>query len=155
MATGIGDPWGWPELDWAVRNPEELVARLSASGVRASALIDVPKSNFNTRPALVFDPLDRVSYQALVDATSVQLIGQLAPGAYGTRLSRTDPVRGLYTIDNEWDWYRERLQSLNRVNDFALLTDIVSFFAIIPIKNLSEAIRHRANNGITKKGSAT
>src|SRR5438477_3574210 len=145
------DPWGWPEMDWAVRNAEVLVKRLDGTGVRATAPIDVPKYNFTTRPALVFDPIDRLCYQALVDATSVQLIGKLPPWAYGTRLARTDPVRGLYTIRNEWSWYRERLQSLNRVNAFALVADIVSFFSSIPAVTLCDAVLQRARNAVTTR----
>src|SRR5207247_1765043 len=124
-----------------------------STGVRASAPIDVPKSNFSTRPALVFDPIDRYCYQALIDATSVQMIGNLPPWAYGTRLARTDPVRGLYTTKNEWLWYRERLQSLSQVNSHALVSDIVSFFASIPPDTLSEAMRQRADNELTHRAS--
>jgi hypothetical protein len=106
------DPWGWPEMTWALSNAQVVIQRLDAAGVRASVAIDVPKTNFATRPALVFDPLDRLCYQALVDAVSVQLIASLPPWAYGTRLSRVDPKRGFYTIRNEWAWYRDRLQAL-------------------------------------------
>lgn len=145
------DPWGWPELAWVRANTHVLLDRLEAQGVRASALIDVPKVNFATRPALVFDPVDRYCYQALVDAVSVQMIGDLPAWAYGSRLARTETRRGVYTTRSEWEWYRGRLQSLNQVNSDALVTDIVSFFASIPPPNLCDAIEQRANNAITRR----
>ncbi len=82
------DPWRWAELDWLVPNhlEEYAVPRLNAGGVKQTAKLDVAKENFAVRPAVVLDPLDRLLYQALVDALSVRLIGSLPVWAYGWRL---------------------------------------------------------------------
>jgi hypothetical protein len=143
------DPWGWPETDWAVRKqPSLLVARLNSAGVQQSARLDVPKEGFASRPAIVMDPIDRIIYQALVDRLSVDLIGDMRPWAFGWRLPRKDPDRGRYSDNaSEWDWYRSRMSFLAAFNKFALATDVVSFFANIPIDRACEQIVTRGGSG--------
>lgn len=98
------DPWGWPEMDWAVRRePDLIVARLNASGVRGVAKIDVAKENFSVRPAIIMDPLDRVIYQALVDRLSLEFIGEMKGWVFGWRLPVQDPDRGRYA-NNSKQW---------------------------------------------------
>jgi hypothetical protein len=140
------DPWGWPELDWAAaERPDIIVARLNGRGVQRSAKLDVPKENFATRPAMVMDPVDRLIYQALVDRVSVQVIGDMRPWVYGWRLSRRTPKSGRYaTNSDEWEWYRTRLSRLAGRFRFGLTTDIVSFFASIPVDRLCDEITARA-----------
>jgi hypothetical protein len=137
------DPWGWPELDWVVNGhlPQFAVPRLNATGVKAAAKLDVPKENFSLRPAIVFDPLDRLIYQALVDRLSVGLIGELPVWAYGWRLSPENPQRGSYEPnDREWERFRDHLARLASYDAGALTTDIVSFFGSIPVGPLTEQI---------------
>lgn len=147
------DPWSWPELDWVVESKPDLVlARLKSSGVHRVSKIDVPKEKFSTRPAVVMDPLDRLAYQALIDVSSVALIGDLRPWVFGWRLARGAPSAGRYVSNKqEWKAYRARLKLLVRLYDVALVTDIVSFFASIPIDRLSEDIRQLARNDVTKR----
>ncbi len=146
------DPWGWQEIDWLVANRPDLVAaRLDATGVRPALQIDVPKVDFATRPGLIFDPLDRLCYQAMIDTLSSRLIGDLPKWAYGVRLKRRAPSPGVYAIAKEFDRYRRRLQRLARQEPYALKTDIVSFFSSIPTQNLCEAITQRARNDLTRR----
>lgn len=99
----------------------------------------VPKDNFGTRPAVVIPPLDRLAYQALVDLTSRSLIGDLAWWAYGWRLPRKDPEPGNYSPNGtEWKLYRNWLSRLAGTYGYGLLTDVVSFFASVPIERISE-----------------
>lgn len=143
------DPWGWPETDWVVsRHPEILVARLNGRGVQRVARLDVPKENFATRPAMVLDPIDRILYQALVDRASVDLIGSMSWWAFGWRLGRKKPERGSYAENGkEWDSYRTRLSWLAESYHFGLTTDIVSFFATIPVDRICEELDARIGRG--------
>jgi hypothetical protein len=137
------DPWGWAELDWLVPThlDEYAVPRLNAHGVKQTARLDVAKENFAVRPAVVLDPLDRLLYQALVDALSVRLIGSLSAWAYGWRLDSASPKRGRYVSnEREWEAFRGHLTRLGDYDTVALTTDIVSFFASIPPDTLSEQI---------------
>ena len=148
------DPWGWPEVDWAVKEAfDEVVApRVRALGVKHVAKLDVAKENFSVRPAVVMDPIDRLCYQALTDALSKTLIGNLSPFAYGWRLARRKTVKGDYG-DNaaEWESYRRHLEMLGLLFKAGLKTDIVSFFASVPIPRLSEDILDHANNSIARR----
>jgi hypothetical protein len=139
------DPWSWPELTWVVqRRPDLLVTRLNSSGARMASTIDVAKENFGLRPAIVMDPLDRLAYQALVDRLSLTLIRHLPSWVYIARLSRKTPTAGGYLSTNEWEYYRARLKGLVVRYRFLLTTDIVSFFASIPVDRLSERVEQRA-----------
>lgn len=137
------DPWRWAELDWLVPNHlgKHAVPRLNAGGVKQTARLDVAKENFAVRPAVVLDPLDRLLYQALVDALSVRLIGSLPAWAYGWRLDATSPQAGSYLAnDQEWEAFRDHLTRLGGYDSVALTTDIVSFFASISPEALGEQI---------------
>ena len=139
------DPWGWPELDWAVTSRRDLIEqRILATDVRTVAKIDVPKENFGIRPAVVMDPLDRLAYQALVGAMSQNLIAGLHANAYGWRLPRTKMVPGVYANNSvEWDSYRDFLSALADRYEVVLKTDIVSCFASIPAPRLIEDLESR------------
>jgi len=142
------DPWSWPELAWVVtRRPDLLVSRLNSSGTRMASRIDVAKENFGMRPALIMDPLDRLTYQALLDRLSLRLIRSLPSWVYIARVSRKTPVAGEYVSNREWDFYRARLKGLVARYEFLLTTDVVSFFASIPIDHLSERIDQWAGGG--------
>ncbi len=143
------DPWGWPEIAWVVnKEPDLLLARLSSVGVRRAQPIDVSKENFGTRPAMVMDPIDRLAYQALVDTVSVKLIGKQPVAAYGWRLPANEPKRGKYQSNaTEWQGYREQLNWLSGNFESGLKTDIVSFFASIPLDRLEQKLQHRVGDG--------
>src|SRR5690349_3325615 len=84
------DPWDWPELEWVVESQPQLIAdRLDSTLSYASFPLDVAKENFFTRPAIVFDIVDRVAVQALVDRTSAKLLEASPPWMYSWRLSRS------------------------------------------------------------------
>jgi hypothetical protein len=92
------DPWGWPEYEFLLSgNMSWLIDHGNKGrGLRRVMKIDVPKENFGIRPAVIIEPLDRVLYQSLVDSVSGKLIGDLSSWVYGWRLSRTEPISGLY-----------------------------------------------------------
>jgi Reverse transcriptase (RNA-dependent DNA polymerase) len=148
------DPWGWPELDWVVKKEktEFLLQRLNASDVHRAAKIEVAKENFSTRPALIIDPLDRLIYQALADQLSVKLIGNLQPWVYGPRLTRKKPARGVWADGKvEWSSFRERLK-LHAGSRAALETDVVSFFASVPISRVTDEVANNAGETrVTKR----
>lgn len=148
------DPWDWPELTFVLRKEPDLMTQHCAStGTLEAALVDVPKENWGTRPAVVLDLLDRLVYQALVDRISVELIGQLSPNAYGWRLPAVTPKRGVYSHNTkQWEGYRRHLQTLVSLHDVALRTDLVSFFASLPVDRVQEAIQDRTSkDAVTKR----
>jgi hypothetical protein len=151
------DPWGWPELGFLLKkNPRMVHDHADASGCLEPALIDVPKDNWGTRPAVVLDITDRLTYQALVDRVSVQLIGNLSPNAFGWRLPAVTPQAGVYSHNNkQWDGYRGHLSLLAGWHSVALRTDIVSFFASVPIDALQEAIHDRCGSTAVSKRLCT
>ncbi|KAB1922944.1 hypothetical protein F8280_17590 [Micromonospora noduli] len=142
------DPWGWPEIDWVMKHqPSIIEARLNGRGAAASCLIDVPKENFATRPAMVLDPIDRLAYQAIVGRVSKALIGRLNQNVFGWRLPRASPRPGKYARnDREWDKYRSQISELANRYDAALKTDVVSCFASIPVDRLCAQIEQRLSS---------
>lgn len=143
------DPWGWPEIKWALKKQREIfVQRLNSQGVWRAHAIDVPKENFSTRPAIVMDPIDRLVYQAMVDRLSVDLIGTQKPWAYGWRLPPSDPGRGVYARnDFQWQNFLGQVVGLADWFDCGLKTDVVSFFASIKVDRLADAISSRSGTG--------
>jgi len=137
-----------------LQKQQDLISEnLNASGVRAVALLDVPKENWGTRPAVILDIADRLSYHALSDYLSVKLIGSMSPDVYGWRLPAIDPKSGIYSHNNkQWDGYRSHLNLLADLYPIALRTDLVSFFASIPVLLVQEAIQDRCQKSeITKR----
>ena len=148
------DPWGWPELGFFLeKKPELIVDNLNALGVRALTLLDVPKENWGTRPAVILDIADRLTYHALTDCLSAKLIGSMSPDVYGWRLPPIDPSPGVYSHNNhQWDGYRGHLMLLSDLYPVALKTDLVSFFASIPVAMAQEAILDRCpHNDVTRR----
>lgn len=142
------DPWAWPEIDHVLKyEPSLLVDRLNASDFRSPALIDIPKENWGSRPAVVLDILDRLAFQSLVDRSSVDLIGDLDASVYGWRLHPSNAQRGAYSHNNlQWDAYREHLAAAT-FYDAALRTDLVSCFASVPLDLLQGALDERLAKG--------
>jgi hypothetical protein len=147
------DPWEWPELGFLTKKQPGLVyENCKSNGSRRVSLLDVPKENWGTRPAVVLDIVDRLTYQALVDHLSVDLIGNMAPEAYGWRLPAINPTRGVYSHNSkQWDGYRAHLHSLAGFHSVALVTDLVSFFASIPVPQVQEAIQDRTSGTLVVK----
>jgi hypothetical protein len=144
------DPWDWPELEWvAGSRPDLLGTRLDSHEAFAALPLDVAKENFFTRPAIVFDIVDRLAIQALVDRVSARLLDGAPPWMYSWRLSRANPRAGQYNdMDDEWALYRHHLIRLSVFYDFALTTDIVSCFASVPLKRLVAMVEQRAAGGV-------
>lgn len=142
------DPWGWPELGYLLKHGTKLVYQhCDGASAQEAALLDVPKENWSSRPAVVLDILDRVVYQALVDNVSLDLIGDLSPNTFGWRLRAKDPSPGDYSHNNrQWSGYTGHLQLLAGIKNVALKTDIVSFFSSVPIDAIKEAIEGRATS---------
>jgi hypothetical protein len=148
------DPWDWPELGYVVRHASEIVFdNCTAAGARAAALVDVPKENWGARPAVVLDIVDRVTYQALADRLSTNLIGDLSDSVFGWRLPPTEFSPGKYSrSDLQWDNYRAHLKLLAAIYDVALVTDLTSFFASISLGAVQDAVHDRApTNAITRR----
>jgi hypothetical protein len=148
------DPWGWVELDWAVGDAleEVVLPRMRSIGVKHAAKLDVAKENFAVRPAIVMDPIDRLCYQALVDALSMRLIGDLPPAVHGWRLSYKRPVKGRFARQREeWERYRNHLKALGVLYDAALKTDIVSFFSSVPVERLAEDVMDVGTSAISER----
>ena len=143
------DPWGWPEVRWALkRDPETFTKRLNSEGVRRCAPIDVPKENFAVRPAIVLDPIDRVIYQALVDRLSPDLIGSQPDWVYGWRLPPGSEERGKYARnDYQWDNFRTQLNGLAGWFDVGLKTDVVSFFASVELDSVADLVSDLTGTG--------
>jgi hypothetical protein len=144
------DPWDWPELEWvAGTRPDLLAARLEHKDAFAAFPLDVAKENFFTRPAIVFDIVDRLAIQALVDRVSARLLDGAPPWMYSWRLSRSKPQAGHYSnMDDEWQLYRHHLIRSSVFYDLALTTDIVSCFASIPLSRLVTMVQQRAAGGV-------
>jgi len=143
------DPWGWPETEWAAAAGADFtVGRLNAAGTTPVAKIDVPKENFATRPAIVLDPIDRLIYQALVDRLSVRLAGSLDPAVYGWRLPPNPKVAGDYARnDFQYANFRSHLSQGPELWEYSFSTDIVGFFASLPVERVCETIEQRAHDG--------
>ncbi|MBB5959628.1 hypothetical protein FHS29_006249 [Saccharothrix tamanrassetensis] len=147
------DPWGWPELGFLLGKKQDLfVENCKAVRSRQVSLIDVPKENWGSRPAVVLDPLDRITYQALIDRLSVDLIGKLSPSSFGWRLHAVEPKNGVFSRNKtQWNLYRAHLSSLAGVYPVALKTDIVSCFASIPVQMLADQIEEQSSSGAVSK----
>lgn len=148
------DPWGWVELDWAVEDAVQdiVIPRMLSSGTRHAAKLAVAKENFGIRPAIVMDPLDRLCYQALVDSLSRRLIGRLPSWVYGWRLTHQSPRKGQYARQaDEWGRFRSHLQRLAMYHQAALRTDIVSFFASVPISRICEDVLSEVRNAVSER----
>lgn len=148
------DPWGWPELSFVLnKRPDFVYGNCEASGVQTLSLLDVPKENWGTRPAVVPDIADRLTYQALTDRLSLDLVGSMSPNAYGWRLPAVSPSAGVYSHNNkQWDGYRGHLSTLAGLNTVALKTDLVSFFASTPVGAVQEAIQDRCpSSAVTRR----
>jgi hypothetical protein len=147
------DPWGWPELTFFLKTDPALVyEHCRSTGAHRAALLDVPKENWGTRPAVVLNTLDRVVYQALVDRLSVDLIGELDANVFGWRLHPNGPDKGAYSHnDKQWEGYRTHLTVLGATQTVALTTDIVSFFANIPIEGILAEVDDRTSRSAPQK----
>lgn len=135
------DPWEWPEIDFLLASPKRLGNHIESKQKQSPALIDVPKENWGARPAVVLSIEDRLTYQALVDAVSVDLIGRLHESAYGWRLKPDHPEKGDYSHnDLQWKQYRSHLGDASRNFEAGLRTDLVSCFASIPLDRLQTSL---------------
>lgn len=143
------DPWGWPEMDYLATHGEDLISeRLRSADTWPTTPLRVPKENLGIRPAVVLDPTDRLLYQSLVDQRSVRLIGNQHRSVYGWRLHRVDPTNGEYARNaNEYQAYLRSLVHAANTHAGAVATDIVSFFASIPLDSLASHVQHQAPGG--------
>ncbi len=143
------DPWDWPELRYVASKNQDLVAQnCESDGIRQVFPIDVPKENWGSRPAVVLDIVDRITYQALVDRLSIDLIAALPNEVFGWRLPARSPKRGTYSTNkNQWDLYRDHLSTLAGLYPVALKTDIVSFFASMSLAVVEDELAARAPGG--------
>jgi hypothetical protein len=140
----VQDPWGWPEIGWLASRAGfgYLGGQLSAPGAFRALPLDVTKENFATRPACVLNPVDRLAYQSRLDFISIAVAAGLPDFVCGWRLPRDDPVRGVYASNAfEWSNYRRHLLEFARRYEFALTTDVVSFFSTINLGQLAEQVQ--------------
>jgi len=139
------DPWGWPEIKFLLDGGKEIVRDYcNLNLANELALLDVPKENWGTRPAVVLNPVDRLVYQALVDTLSVDIAGELSPNAFGWRLPARTPKKGQYSQNKrQWEGYRGHLILLSTLYPVALKTDIVSCFASMPLDVIQAELESR------------
>ncbi|MEX0945998.1 MAG: RNA-directed DNA polymerase, partial [Acidimicrobiia bacterium] len=105
----------------------------------------MPKENFAIRPALILDPVDRLIYQALVDRIALRLLKDLPDWVYGWRTART---KGTLYADNsdEWPSYVEDVVEIEALNEWALSTDIVSYFPNVEVDRVVEEVGTRGGS---------
>ncbi|MDT3443146.1 RNA-directed DNA polymerase [Pseudofrankia sp. BMG5.37] len=134
------DPWGWPELSYLANHPDLVVSRISDSA-RVFELLDVPKHNFGTRPAVVMCPADRMIYHALVNRISAKICAEMSGFVFGWRLPRP-PDKSSHYLNNGQEW----LELIARRREYAddcgavLSTDVTNFFASIPPQGLVDRL---------------
>ncbi|MGH3670094.1 MAG: reverse transcriptase domain-containing protein [Pseudonocardiaceae bacterium] len=148
------DPWGWPELEFLLAGGGDALRDFcNADSASEPALLDVPKENWGTRPAIVLNPVDRLTYQALVDRLSVEIAGNLTPNAFGWRLPAISPRRGNYSHNSrQWELYRNHLSLLAGIYPVALKTDIVSCFASMPLETIQDEVDGRTpSNHVSRR----
>lgn len=147
----LRDPWEWPELDHISKQPELLFSRLRSGRIRFEP-VDVPKSNYGTRPAVVQDPTDRIIYHALVGAVSQQISTGLSKNVCGWRLSRKNPVTGRYRNNRqEWDLFRKKRRQFAEGKDTLLVTDVTNYFASIETGRLGSIVESKIGQNATTK----
>lgn len=140
------DPWGWPELNYVALNSELVISRLANGRSRFESL-DIPKTNFGTRPAVIQDPTDRVAYHALVGSISKSVSKGLHQNVCGWRLSRKEPVAGQYRNNRrEWALFCKKRREFGNKADTLLVTDITNFFASIPLDNLVSTVESKVRS---------
>jgi len=111
--------------------------------VQEVLLLDVPKSRYESRPAVLLPIATRVAYQALVDHCSVPLVGQLSDDVFGWRLSRDSPAAGMYEDNGEeWVKFSARSNALGAKYKYVLRADIRSFFSTVRLDAVKRAIGH-------------
>jgi hypothetical protein len=127
------DPWGWPEIDWlAASRPEKVLNRVRSHDHGWTAAVDVAKKNGEVRPGIIINPLDRLSFQCLVDELSVEAAGDLPPWVHGWRLDRSFRGRGVYASNHdEWKAFSHRLTENSRTFSHSAHLDIQSFFSSV------------------------
>lgn len=133
-------------MQWFARaGARHITDRIETEECSRAFPIDVPKENFGTRPATILHPLDRFTYQSVVDFLSVRLAGHLPDFVCGWRLRRDDPKPGVYSGNAfEWKNHREHLHEFAQRYEFALTTDVVSFFGSIDSDRLCEVVEGAA-----------
>lgn len=143
LGDWLGDPWGYPELDDELGIASAALAEMESGSVQEVLLLDVPKSRYDSRPAVLLPIATRVAYQALVDHCSVPLVGQLADEVFGWRLSRVAPVAGAYEDNGEeWVKFCARSNALGAKYKYVLRTDIRSFFSTVRADAVKRVLEH-------------
>lgn len=146
------DPWSWPEMKFvAEKTPETVSFHLKRGGIRSYQKLDVPKENFGLRPALVMDPVDRLTYQALVDRIAPRLLTDLRPWVHGWRTARS---RGALYAENDEEWlqYVSHLKDVADWMTWGFTTDVVAFFRSIPVNRVVEDVGVRGGSTMVTGG---
>jgi len=107
--------------------------------------IDIPKASGLTRPGAILKPIDRIVYQALVDAISVHAEAQLDRSCVFSHVLLTDdPEFKMFKLSNEcWQDLREALNAKGREEnlEYAVRTDVSCCFERIYQHNLINLLR--------------
>ncbi|MFN7975658.1 MAG: reverse transcriptase domain-containing protein [Acidobacteriota bacterium] len=116
----------------------------------ASAMrIDVPKDATSYRPGLILDAVDRVAYQALVDALVPTLLPNIPEWVCGWRPTREVNNRRLYAHEGaEWHLLQRRLDSGLANHKHALRIDIAHFFHSVPLQLLFRRVFDALDAGL-------
>jgi len=131
----FSDPWNWPEFQ--LLTSDMISERLANDNCGWTLALDVPKSTDGVRPAIILDPIDRVSYQCLADELSVVASAALPEWVYGWRVKRNSAVKGIYEDNGkEWKKFKRRISSLSIDFDYVLRVDVRSFFEMVDTDSL-------------------
>ncbi|MFH8395162.1 reverse transcriptase domain-containing protein [Streptomyces sp. NPDC018036] len=145
------DPWGWPELPWVMKNPQdfpwsEIVHRDGNITLRREPRFEptvVPKSRLGVRPAVVMSLDVRIAYAAAIAQVTSKLHANLPEWVYGWRLRKE---KRLANNGDEWKNYSSFFHNPSLMEGYALQTDITSFFASIDVNKAVDVVYSEAGD---------
>lgn len=145
------DPWGWPELRPAfieTIDVADVSISITSSGLDWSIephfhSFEVPKSFVGQRPAVLMDPMSRLTYTAAALRAAKQLENELPEWSFGWRFRSGTIVKNT----SEWQKYRDSQADL-RDASYSGETDITSFFASINVQRLIDLLIKRGVSGL-------
>jgi len=136
----LPDPWLWKELSVLESEPALLHQHLRDSLVAPVVPLNVPKGLVGRRPAVILHPLDRLTYQVLVDARVEALHAHLSTRVFGYRMDpRRSGPRQYVDKDAASRAWRLRQESWGK-EGYSCRTDIASFFASVSLEKIDELL---------------
>ncbi|WP_181197655.1 GmrSD restriction endonuclease domain-containing protein [Enhygromyxa salina] len=136
----LPDPWSWKELAVLESDPALLDQHLRDSRVAPAIPLNVPKGLVGRRPAVVLHPLDRLTYQVLVDARAKTLHARLSTHVFGYHMDSRlrGPRQYVDKVSASRAW-RTRQEGWG-TEGYSCRTDIASFFASVSLEQIDELL---------------